>query len=201
MTRFFRPPEVILLEKNYDCSVDIWSFGCIASEIVTCSEEYQRNGFNRNRRTLFKGKHCYPLSPNRNSKIPEDKGDQLKTILGLMGRVNEQDMSFITSKDSILYLKSLMKENVPKDKIDFKCEMEFSDSRLCRVLSHSLEFNPYFRYPAKSLLKSSYFDDVRDPELEKNPIGKVELPFECHDDHSLSYLTKILDREIGSIEF
>ena len=71
-----------------------------------------------------------------------------------------------------------MLKNVPKDKIDFKSELEFSDSRLRRVLSHSLEFNPYFRYSARNLLKSSYFDDVRDLELEKDPIGKVELPFD-----------------------
>ena len=75
VTRYYRPPEVILLEKSYDCHVDIWSFGCIASEIVTSSEEYLRNGFTRKERTLFEGDHCYPLSPKEGSKIPVEKGD------------------------------------------------------------------------------------------------------------------------------
>ena len=102
----------------------------------------------------------------------------MKTILELIGRVDKQDASFITRQRSFKYLGELMKENVPEDKIDFRFEMMLSDSRLRRVLLHSLEFNPYFRYSARNLLKSSYFDDVRDLELEKDPIRKVELPFD-----------------------
>ena len=33
-SRFYRAPEV-LLELNYDCSVDMWSLGCILSEMHT----------------------------------------------------------------------------------------------------------------------------------------------------------------------
>lgn len=28
-TRWYRAPEVILLEKNYNAAIDIWSVGCI----------------------------------------------------------------------------------------------------------------------------------------------------------------------------
>lgn len=33
-SRFYRAPEV-LLEVDYDCSVDMWSLGCILSEMHT----------------------------------------------------------------------------------------------------------------------------------------------------------------------
>lgn len=33
-TRYYRAPEVILQKKNYNESVDVWSFGCIVSEIL-----------------------------------------------------------------------------------------------------------------------------------------------------------------------
>lgn len=33
-TRFYRPPEAIVCQKNYDQKTDIWSFGCITSEII-----------------------------------------------------------------------------------------------------------------------------------------------------------------------
>ena len=33
-SRFYRAPEV-LLELDYDCSVDMWSLGCILSEMHT----------------------------------------------------------------------------------------------------------------------------------------------------------------------
>lgn len=34
VSRWYRPPEVILLEKNYDQAADIWSLGCILAEMM-----------------------------------------------------------------------------------------------------------------------------------------------------------------------
>ena len=34
VSRSYRPPEVILREKDYGTSVDIWSFGCIIYEML-----------------------------------------------------------------------------------------------------------------------------------------------------------------------
>ena len=34
VTRWYRPPEIILLEKSYDYQVDIWSTGCIYAELL-----------------------------------------------------------------------------------------------------------------------------------------------------------------------
>jgi len=33
ITRWYRPPEVILLEK-YDYKIDVWSLGCIFAEML-----------------------------------------------------------------------------------------------------------------------------------------------------------------------
>ena len=32
--RWYRPPEVILDRKIYDCQVDVWSLGCVFAEIL-----------------------------------------------------------------------------------------------------------------------------------------------------------------------
>lgn len=40
VTRWYRAPEVILLEKHYDQSIDIWSLGCSFAELIHCSEPY-----------------------------------------------------------------------------------------------------------------------------------------------------------------
>mmetsp|Transcript_40634 Transcript_40634/g.61927 ORF Transcript_40634/g.61927 Transcript_40634/m.61927 type:complete len:104 (+) Transcript_40634:545-856(+) len=34
VTRWYRPPEVILLQKQYDSGVDIWSTGCVLGEML-----------------------------------------------------------------------------------------------------------------------------------------------------------------------
>ena len=40
VTRFYRSPEVILTEKEYDSAIDVWSVGCIFAETLTCSQPY-----------------------------------------------------------------------------------------------------------------------------------------------------------------
>lgn len=61
MSRFYRPPEIILLEKHYDASVDIWSAGCIFAEMLTVLHADEK--LKPKDRYLFPGKSCYPLSP------------------------------------------------------------------------------------------------------------------------------------------
>lgn len=35
-SRWYRAPEIILLQKKYDQAVDIWSAGCLLYEMLTC---------------------------------------------------------------------------------------------------------------------------------------------------------------------
>ena len=35
VTRWYRPPEVLLCKRQYNTAVDIWSAGCIVAELVT----------------------------------------------------------------------------------------------------------------------------------------------------------------------
>lgn len=34
VTRWYRPPEIILIEKDYGPAIDIWSVGCIIAELL-----------------------------------------------------------------------------------------------------------------------------------------------------------------------
>ena len=36
-SRWYRPPEIILVEKNYNQAVDIWGLGCILAEMLFCA--------------------------------------------------------------------------------------------------------------------------------------------------------------------
>ena len=74
VSRWYRPPEIILVEKKYDQAADIWSTGCILSEMISCTDQYKQTGIDCNDRFLFPGSSCFPLSPcekmksNSNSK-------------------------------------------------------------------------------------------------------------------------------------
>ena len=39
-SRWYRAPEIILLEKKYDHGIDIWAVGCILEEMIKCSQPY-----------------------------------------------------------------------------------------------------------------------------------------------------------------
>ena len=61
VTRWYRPPEVILMSHYYSYSVDIWSVGCIFAELLGMMEENFANFTER--KPLFPGLSCTTLSP------------------------------------------------------------------------------------------------------------------------------------------
>jgi len=69
-SRWYRAPEIILLEKEYDGQIDLWSLGCILGELISLSKEYKHLDLRPSERVMFEGKSCYPLSPlpSENSK-------------------------------------------------------------------------------------------------------------------------------------
>ena len=38
ISRWYRPPEIVLLEKNYNTAVDMWSLGCVLAEMINCTD-------------------------------------------------------------------------------------------------------------------------------------------------------------------
>lgn len=39
-TRWYRAPELIILERKYSNAIDIWAVGCIMGELMTMSEPF-----------------------------------------------------------------------------------------------------------------------------------------------------------------
>ena len=60
VARWYRPPEIILKATVYDFKVDIWSFGCIFAELMYT---WLPGKNDPEKRILFKGNSCYPLTP------------------------------------------------------------------------------------------------------------------------------------------
>ena len=62
VTRWYRAPELILLQEYYNAAIDMWSVGCIFAELLQTLEP------NRRPQPLFPGKSCFPLSARRAEK-------------------------------------------------------------------------------------------------------------------------------------
>ena len=78
-SRWYRAPEINLVEKQYDYASDMWSLGCIIYELIQYFFKNKNESdlsFNKDR-ILFKGKSCFPLSPcdkiNKGNENLEEK--------------------------------------------------------------------------------------------------------------------------------
>ena len=60
-SRWYRSPETILLERNYDSQIDMWGVGCILAELAINMPEVRT----KKKKIMFPGHCCYPLSPSQ----------------------------------------------------------------------------------------------------------------------------------------
>jgi len=98
VTRWYRAPELILLDKEYGPPIDVWSVGCIFAELLCMMRENTPSY--QDRKALFPGQSCYPLSPVRNIKKTggypsDDQYDQLGMIIEVLGSPDDKAQSFI----------------------------------------------------------------------------------------------------------
>jgi serine/threonine protein kinase len=107
ISRWFRPPEVILCDPNYNQSVDIWSMGCLLAELINKLHNRKKDDTT----VLFKGSSCFPISPfnfdneaikdnqlDEENNIGIDSGDQMIKVLENIQLDNTHDTSFFYTK-------------------------------------------------------------------------------------------------------
>jgi serine/threonine protein kinase len=77
VTRWYRSPELILMEKDYGKKIDVWSLGVIFAEMIKMNENNPDHYSKR--KPFFPGRSCYPLSPDKRKKsksVTENKSSK-----------------------------------------------------------------------------------------------------------------------------
>jgi len=176
VTRWYRSPELILLEKDYGPAIDIWSVGCIFAELLSMIKENAPSC--QERQPLFPGTSCFPLSPDhavlKKKGMPFSNSDQLMIIFDVLGNPSEEDCSFITDPKAIEYLKSFPL----KKRIDFATKYPACPPEAIDFLNKCLVFNPFFRITVDDCLKHPFVAPVRDMPSESIAENQVKLDFE-----------------------
>jgi len=168
VTRWYRAPEVILMEGNYNAGIDMWAVGCIFGELLALLKGNNSSYYNR--APLFPGTSCYPLSPsNRKS---ED--DQLAVILKFLGNLSNTDYEFISDSDKLKALKEWSQEKG----CDFERMYPAADKDTLDLLKQLLAFNPSKRPTVDECIEHPYFEGIRDKEKEIMAERTLELNFE-----------------------
>lgn len=177
VTRWYRAPELILLEKDYGPAIDMWSVGCIFAELLGMMKESAPTYLDR--KPLFPGKSCFPLSPDKHAKeerkgFPFSKNDQLAVIFEVIGSPQEEDKSFVTDAKALEYLEAFPQ----RPRTDLHTLYPGAGDEALDLLGRILVFNPYFRITVDEALGHPFFKKVRKPEKEVNSEVQIQIEFE-----------------------
>lgn len=155
VTRWYRAPEIFLV-VNYNEAVDLWSVGCIHSELLL-------------RKPLFPGK---------------DIMDMLKRIVSALGFSMETDMAWLTPEGSnsvsqeVQLLQAIKPDQIKGQSLeDIIIEKVPDATAVCfNFLRRLLVFNPSGRMSATEALDHEYLRHLHDPQGEK--IAPKQFPWE-----------------------
>eukprot|EP00826_Nyctotherus_ovalis_P026482 TRINITY_DN2067_c0_g3_i14.p1 TRINITY_DN2067_c0_g3~~TRINITY_DN2067_c0_g3_i14.p1 ORF type:complete len:470 (-),score=87.55 TRINITY_DN2067_c0_g3_i14:170-1579(-) len=196
-TRWYRAPEIILLKKHYDSSVDMWGAGCVLAELLEMTKENQPT-IDR-RLPLFPGHSCFPLSPSQEgnvSEVPVTPHDQLNVILSTLGEASAEDVGFLKNYQAEVYVHMLSNS---KKKVNFAERFPAADANAVDLLSRLLAFNPAQRIKAQEALEHTFFQKVRDKKQEMVMKCPVTLVTDTETELSLQALAnKVLGKVLGS---
>jgi serine/threonine protein kinase len=161
-TRWYRSPEVILLEPNYDSKIDVWSIGCIFAELIKFE---MNNGtpMSNSKIALFPGRSCIPISPS--SSTQEWKQGQLNLILQIFSPSSQSIKH--ASKEGKKVVNCIL-ENIEEFKSMDKLFSLKVDPKLLSLLKKMIVFDPKERLSAKQLLQDPIFDSIRDPRNQRD---------------------------------
>ncbi|KAF8820716.1 putative cell-cycle-associated protein kinase MAPK [Cardiosporidium cionae] len=175
-TRWYRAPELILLQESYTEAIDVWSIGCIFAELLG-----MQHGSENERGALFPGNSCFPLSPeqkkndrgNENSVFTKGNLDQLNVIFDILGTPSEEDIDSMEKDDIRKYIR-IFKTRRGKG---LASRFPMASRTAIDLLEKMLVFNPRKRVTIANCLAHSLFKGIRKEEGENTAEMKIGLPF------------------------
>jgi len=202
VTRWYRAPELILLQENYTEAIDVWSVGCIYAELLGMLDGIKTE----DRGPLFPGSSCFPLSPDHKHKTDykfhtRGKHDQLNMIFNLLGTPPEADIEKLERDDAKRYIKCF----AARKGEGIKSKFGHVQDQSCSLLEDMLQFNPRDRVTVDKALEHNLFGGVgedpaiRDRAKETSATKQISLSFEKEPDLDETLLRKYFGIEISNI--
>ena len=100
---------------------------------------------------LFRGKHCFPISPKSKSGSTGDVNDQIVKILERFPNLEaKNDFSYTNQEDCTSYLNESLEKCEKKQSLESK--LTGVNPALVEIVTDMLQINPYFRPSAYELL-------------------------------------------------
>eukprot|EP00931_Biecheleriopsis_adriatica_P050667 TRINITY_DN29355_c0_g2_i1.p1 TRINITY_DN29355_c0_g2~~TRINITY_DN29355_c0_g2_i1.p1 ORF type:complete len:519 (+),score=90.81 TRINITY_DN29355_c0_g2_i1:70-1626(+) len=194
VTRWYRAPELILLQEAYTTAIDMWSVGCIFAELLGMLVPLDTG-----RPVMFKGRSSFPLSPHRCHKYDKafhlnpENGDQLNVIVDVLGTPPEECLACL-SEDAQCYVQSLE----VRTGVGIASKIPHADLESLDLLSQMLNFDPAKRPPASSALGHRLLADV--PGLGATAPHPIRLGFDDMSELSEQFLRQRFETAVSRIQ-
>ena len=187
VTRWYRAPELILLEENYTEAIDVWSVGCIFAELLGMMKE--NVPFPTDRGPLFPGSSCFPLSPDHKHAMDykfhtRGNRDQINMIFNILGTPVEADIECLEKADARRYIQCF----TPREGVGLGEKFRNSSQDAVDLLAKMLQFNPRKRMTVDEALEHPFFAEVRHEETVAK--DQVFLQFELEPELDEGHLRK-----------
>ena len=194
VTRWYRAPEVILMEREYGKEIDVWSLGCVFAEMLGMIRENIPQYVERT--PLFPGRSCFPLSPDLSTNemkagYPCAENDQLSLIFHIVG--TQQDFSFISDPKAKRYVEAFP-QTKPKDLKEIFPAITANEMDL---LLKMISFNPKNRISLDQALNHPYFFPVRNPDYEISASDPAHFIFDGDQEVDMLTIREHFRREIS----
>jgi mitogen-activated protein kinase 1/3 len=175
VTRWYRAPEVILLQENYTQAIDVWSVGCIFAELLGMLEGTHV----LDRGPLFPGMSCFPLSPDHKHKKDykyhtRGKQEMLNKIFDIIGTPSAEEIAALDREDARKYVGHFE----PRPGTGLQSRFPHVNATSIDMLTKLLVLDARERIDVDTALAHPLFKGIRDTKKEVVAPEKVNLGFE-----------------------
>jgi len=133
------------------------------------------------RKPLFPGDFCFPLSPENNIRNPSSfasrrNTDQLEMIFTILGTPSETDILAFERDDARRYIRLFSKQKG----VEFASRFAGASIEAIDLLQRMLAFNATRRISVQQCLEHRLFADIRNMNLERDAQSpqRITLPFD-----------------------
>ena len=195
VTRWYRAPELILLEREYTKAIDVWSVGCVIAELCGMLKENAPTFMDRS--PLFPGNSCFPLSPDHHTKVrragfPSSNSDQLNVIFEVIGTPTDDDLMHITDEKALVYIRSFGE----REKKNLSLLYPYTHQSIIDLMEKMILFNAAKRITCQEALSDPYFNSIRDLTKERQADLPADFEFEHIENITIEQLRANLIQEI-----
>jgi mitogen-activated protein kinase 1/3 len=164
VTRWYRAPELILLQQNYTEKIDAWSVGCIYAELLGMLPGQPLE----DRGPLFPGSSCFPMSPASGHRADyrhytRGNDDMLSKIFNVLGTPSSREIRELDQEDARAYVSSF----AGRRGMGLRAKFPYvEDNDALDFLRQILLFSPCERMSVEKALGHRLLQSVREESKE-----------------------------------